>query len=234
MKTHVSQILAVLLLIVLVGLNQLFTTHALADPQTQASPSTEAAYRANNLGVALLEQFKYKEGADAFKRALQIDPKLALARINLAIALFNLPDLPGAQREAQAAIALAPNAPQPHYILGLIAKTQARADDAIAPFQQVLKIDPNDVGANVNLGQIYSGQKKYPEAIAAFRAAVNLTPSSAAAHRIAAEIPSPIDETPARGRCCDKRRRASTRHRAVSAALCGCARAIPRSRGRLD
>jgi Tfp pilus assembly protein PilF len=181
MKTHVSQILAVLLLIVLVGLNQLFTTHALADPQTQASPSTEAAYRANNLGVALLEQFKYKEGADAFKRALQIDPKLALARINLAIALFNLPDLPGAQREAQAAIALAPNAPQPHYILGLIAKTQARADDAIAPFQQVLKIDPNDVGANVNLGQIYSGQKKYPEAIAAFRVALAAEPYNSTA-----------------------------------------------------
>src|SRR6185369_12938960 len=73
---------------------------ALQNPTSQ--PSREDAYRANNLGVALLEQFKYKDGADAFKRALQIDPKLALARINLAIALFNLPDLPGAQREAQA------------------------------------------------------------------------------------------------------------------------------------
>ena len=148
--------------------------------QTQAS-SREDAYRANNLGVALLEQFKYKEGADAFKRALQIDPKLALARINLAIALYNVPDLVGAQREAQAALALAPNAPQPHYILGLIAKTQARADDAIGPFQQVLKFDPNDVGANVNLGQIYSQQRKYVEAIAAFRTAVAAEPYNATA-----------------------------------------------------
>src|SRR5262245_33071062 len=145
------------------------------------SHSREDAYRANNLGVALLEQFKYKDGADAFKRALQLDPKLALARINLAIALFNVPDLPGSQREAQAAIALAPNAPQPHYILGLIAKTQARPDDAVAPFQQVLKIDPNDVGANVNLGQIFSTQKKFAEAIAAFRVALAAEPYNATA-----------------------------------------------------
>src|SRR4030095_4726513 len=152
---------------------------ALQNPAPQLS--REDAYRANNLGVALLEQFKYKEGSDAFKRALQIDPKLALAKINLAIALYNVPDLPGAQREAQSAIALAPNSPQPHYILGLIAKTQARMDDAIGPFQQVLKIDPNDVGANVNLGQIYSQQRKYPEALTLFRTALAAEPYNSTA-----------------------------------------------------
>ena len=156
--------------------------HSSAEYQTpNPAASREEAYRANNLGVALLEQFKYKEAADAFKRALQIDSKLALARINLSIALFNVPDLPGSQREAQAAIALAPNAPQPHYILGLIAKSQARPDDAVAPFQQVLKIDPNDVGANVNLGQIYSTQRKFPEAIALFRVAIAAEPYNATA-----------------------------------------------------
>ena len=38
----------------------------------------EDAYRANNLGVALLEQFKHKEAADAFRRALQLDPGLVV------------------------------------------------------------------------------------------------------------------------------------------------------------
>ena len=153
-----------------------------AELQTQSGVATrEDAYRANNIGVALLEQFKYKEGADAFRRALQIDPKLNLAHINLCIALYNIPDLAGASSQAQKATTLAPNAPQPYYIIGLIAKTQSRAEEAVSAFQRVLKIDPNDVGTNINLGQIYSQQRKYPEAIAAFRLALAAEPYNATA-----------------------------------------------------
>ncbi|HYV14293.1 MAG TPA: FG-GAP-like repeat-containing protein [Pyrinomonadaceae bacterium] len=141
----------------------------------------EDAYRANNLGVALLEQFKHKEAADAFRRALQLDPGLVLARINLGIALFNIPDLPAAQKELLAASAAAPSAPQPHYLLGLAAKTQNKPEEAIASFQKVLRVDPNDVGANVNLGQLYSQLRKYTEAIAALRLAVAAEPYNATA-----------------------------------------------------
>ncbi len=157
---------------------------SLAHRQTQTRPaltSRENAYRANNVGVALLEQFKHKEGAEAFKNALKIDPTLNLAHINLSIALFNVPDLPAAQRQAQIAATLAPEAPQPYYILGLIAKLQNKPDEALAAFQRVLKIDPNDVGTNINVGQIYSQQRKYPEAIAAFRLALAAEPYNATA-----------------------------------------------------
>src|SRR5215217_3771299 len=163
----------------------ILTTCFLTTAHLQNEPSKpnarEDAYRANNLGVALLEQFKHKEAADAFRRALQLDPGLVLARINLGIALFNIPDLPAAQKELQAAIAAAPSAPQPHYLLGLAAKTQNRPEEAIASFQKVLRVDPNDVGANVNIGQLYSQQRKYPEAIAALRLAVAAEPYNATA-----------------------------------------------------
>jgi hypothetical protein len=39
----------------------------------------EAAYRANNIGVALLEQYKPKDAAESFQRALTIDLGLRLA-----------------------------------------------------------------------------------------------------------------------------------------------------------
>jgi tetratricopeptide (TPR) repeat protein len=166
----------------------LFTAASLIKPTSahrqnapQKIASREDAYRANNQGVALLEQFKYKEAADAFKRALQLAPDLALARINLGIALYNVPDLVAAQRELQAAAALAPSAPQPPYLLGLAAKTQNRPEEGIAYFQKVLRIDSNDVGANVNLGQLYAQQRKYAEAIAALRNAVAAEPYNATA-----------------------------------------------------
>src|ERR1044072_5375999 len=156
------------------------TSAQLQNDQTKPN-AREEAYRANNIGVALLEQFKHKEAADAFRRALQLEPSLALARINLGIALFNMPDLPAAQKELQAAIVAAPTAPQPHYVLGLAAKTQNRTEEALAAFQKVLRIDPNDVGANVNLGQLYAQQRKYPEAIAVLRTAVTMEPYNATA-----------------------------------------------------
>ena len=139
-------------------------------------PAREEAYRANNIGVALLEQYKHKEAAEAFRRALQLDPGLVVARINLGIALFNMPDLPAAQRELQSAATAAPNAPQPHYVLGLLAKTENKPAEAIAAFQKVLAIDPQDVGANVNLGQLYTQQRKYAEAIAVLRTGLAAEP----------------------------------------------------------
>jgi Flp pilus assembly protein TadD len=180
-----NRLFFVLFTLALVGflLSILLTTHSSASHPPQGTPvsALESAYRDNNIGVALLEQFKYKEAAEAFRNALKKNPKLSLARINLGIALFNVPDLPAAQREAQAALTLAPEALQPYYILGLIAKTQSRTEEALSSFQRVLKIDPNDVGSNINVGQIYSQQRKYPEAIAAFRLALAAEPYNATA-----------------------------------------------------
>ena len=168
--------------LLLLGLSLSVLTISAHRQSEQAKPNArEDAYRANNIGVALLEQFKHKEAADAFRRALQLQPDLALARINLGIALFNVPDLPAAQKELQAASTLAPSAPQPPYLLGLLAKTQNRPEEAIAAFQKVLRIDPNDVAANINLGQLFAQQRKYTEAIAVLRTAITAEPYNATA-----------------------------------------------------
>ncbi len=143
--------------------------------------SREDGYRANNIGVALLEQFKYSEGAGEFRRALGLEPSLAIARVNLAIALYNTPDVEGAAREIKAAALLLPNSPQVHYLLGLIARSQNRIPEAISAFQQVLKIDPRDPGTNINLGQLLTQQRKYPEAITALREALSSEPYSVTA-----------------------------------------------------
>jgi tetratricopeptide (TPR) repeat protein len=148
----------------------------LASAQGGGKSAREEAYRANNLGVALLEQFKPKDAAGQFGRAVKLDPSLALPRINLAIALYNVPDVEGARGEAEAAAKFAPGAPQPQYVLGLIAKQQGRVEDALASFARVLTIDPRDVGANVQMGQLLAQQRKYDEASAAFRVALEEEP----------------------------------------------------------
>ena len=157
----------------------IFFTAVVVHAQTPAT--REAAYRANNRGVALLEQYKYKEGAEEFRRALATAPDMFLPRVNLAIALYNVPDLEAAQREAEAAFKLKPDSPQAHYILGLIAKSQTRTEDALKEFQQVLTLDPTDTGANINAGQLYAQARQYDKATANFRLAVAAEPYNTSA-----------------------------------------------------
>ena len=140
---------------------------AVSGAEQSASEKREAAFRENNLGVALLEQYKAREAAESFNRALEIKPDLLIARINLSIALYYLSDISGAKREAEKAVVVDRNEPHPNYILGLIARGQNRFADAIADFERVLQIDGADVGSNINIGQIFVQQKNYAAAIAA-------------------------------------------------------------------
>jgi tetratricopeptide (TPR) repeat protein len=136
----------------------------------------EAAYRANNVGVALLEQYRFAEAVEALRKSVALDPKFATARINLGIGLFYLPDLAASRQEMEAALGLAPAALQPHYILGLIARQENRLEDAQASFAKVLATDSRDVGANVNLSQVFLQQRKYADAIPLLETAVAAEP----------------------------------------------------------
>jgi cytochrome c-type biogenesis protein CcmH/NrfG len=136
----------------------------------------EAAWRENNLGVALLEQFRFTDAAEAFRRALGKDHSLLAARINLAIAHLYVPDIPAAKQAAEEALRVAPDAPQPNYILALIARSEGRAEEALPYVRKVLEKDPKDLGANVTLGQVYLQTRQFEEAAAAFRVAVAAEP----------------------------------------------------------
>ena len=71
-------------------------------------------------GVALLEQFRFADAVGAFGRALEKDPSLLAARINLAIAHLYVPDIPAAKQAAEEALKAAPRRapaelpPRPH------------------------------------------------------------------------------------------------------------------------
>ena len=62
---------------------------------------SEDAYRANNRGVSLLEQFKPDDAEKEFRRALTLKNDFKLATINLAIALFNSKELDEAKQTAR-------------------------------------------------------------------------------------------------------------------------------------
>jgi Tfp pilus assembly protein PilF len=152
-----------------------------ASPAPASSPARETAYRENNLGVALLEQFRFADAAEAFERALQKDPTLLLAKVNLAIAYLYVPDHDAARKVAEAALSEQPDSPQLNYVLGLIARGEGRAEDAVPYLKKVLARDPRDVGANLTLGQVYLQLREYDEAVSLFQTAVAAEPYNVSA-----------------------------------------------------
>ena len=158
------------------------TQTAAPGPSAAAQVATrESAYRANNIGVARLEQYDFPAAIEAFRRALTIDPALALARLNLGIALFYGGEPDAARKELEAAKAALPDRPQPDYVLGLIARASDRVDDAVSAFTRVRELDPSDVGAAINLGQLLVQQRRFAEAIKLLRPAVEAEPFNATA-----------------------------------------------------
>ena len=149
--------------------------------QGTAAPQREAAYRANNRGVAQMEQDSYADAASAFREALTADPGLRLARINLPIALYYAGQLPEATQAANDARRDAPDAPQPPYMLGLIARAQGQPQAAVEAFTRVVMLDPSDVGSRLNLAMIRLTQGQYQEVITLCRAVLADEPYNATA-----------------------------------------------------
>ena len=152
--------------------------HASAAQETTraADARLEDAYRLNNLGVAQLEQYDYEAAAATFAKALERVPTLQLARVNLAIALFHAGKLAEAELAAGQARDANPALPQPHYVIGLVAREDNRPEDATKAFERVLSLDPDDLGTRINLGQLYVRQQRFEEAVTLLRGAVDAEP----------------------------------------------------------
>jgi tetratricopeptide (TPR) repeat protein len=152
-----------------------------AQPPSPARDLRERAWQANNVGVAYLEQFNYEKAATQFEAALAIDPALVPARVNLAIAHLYAPDLPEALKAAQAAAASPAAPPHADFVLGLVARSENREEDALAAFRRVLQADPDDVASLVNLGQLLLQRREYAEAVPVLARAVDLEPYNVSA-----------------------------------------------------
>ncbi|HEY3242247.1 MAG TPA: tetratricopeptide repeat protein, partial [Phycisphaerae bacterium] len=76
-------------------------------------------------------------------------------------------------------IALAPNAPLPHYGLGTVLKEQRRFNDAAAEYMAALQLKPDYADAHNNLGLALAGLGRNDEAIDHYRQAVRIKPDHA-------------------------------------------------------
>ena len=89
-----------------------------------------------------------------------------------------------ADKDARAATELNPDLAQAHMLMGVICIAAERYDDALAEFDEVLRIDPLADNAWVNIAHVYRLQGKFDKALQAVNEALKVNPQSIGAARL--------------------------------------------------
>src|SRR5882757_11491306 len=168
-------------LIAAIGLAGLGILAAMTQKPATPSANPAEAARLNNLGAAYMNQQLFEKGLKCFQQAAELDPKLAIARLNEGIAYLNLQKVDEAKAALEAALKQDPKNPNAWYNLGLFAKNTGDAQAAIDAFHQVVEFDPNDADTWYFLGSAYVQAKQFAQAIESFQHALQLNPLHASA-----------------------------------------------------
>ncbi len=130
----------------------------------------------NNIGNAKAGLGDHAGAVEVLRRAVEIDPKAAPTRLNLASALVAL----GRDDEAEAVLRKAaedfPADSHAPYQLYALCKTRLKQKEAVAAIEDAAARDPNVAGMQLKLAIEYGVERRVGDAERAFRRAIELNP----------------------------------------------------------
>ncbi len=143
---------------------------------TSLQPTNAEAF--DRLGVAMVARGIFNADAEnAFRRALELDPKFVVAKVHLARVLRHMNRFSEADPLYNSAIEQARDAST----LVLIAdamQTEQRWNDSEPVLNRALQLDAKNPGALFLLGRVMTVNKRYAEAESAFKRAGEINPKS--------------------------------------------------------
>lgn len=130
------------------------------------------------LGVIALRANKPEQAVAIFKRATELDPRIARLHLNLGTARQRLGRWEEALASYERAIALKPSLVDAHINRGAALAEAGRLEAAIAAYDQALAVQPGHAGAMLDRAIVLRRLGRVVEAIAGFDAVVALEPES--------------------------------------------------------
>ena len=131
----------------------------------------------------VLEKSKPAEAVQAFDEAAKLQARDAEPHLSAGAILERQNNLAGAEREYNAALALAPNSADALVGLANIYMQSKRLPQAETALRQYLAVEPKNGAAHVQLGRILEAQGKHAEATAELQQGLQLAPDNANAQR---------------------------------------------------
>lgn len=148
-----------------------------ADKAVAAGATSADAHEAR--GEALLALGRNDEAATAFRKALELDPKMNVARVRLASALLAQGHAAQAVAEARKATEADAKSAQAFAVLGLalLAENKANWSDAIAQAQNGRFLNERDPWVQVAVGKVFEGGDNLDQAAMAYKKALETDPA---------------------------------------------------------
>ena len=121
-----------------------------------------------------LEEKSAGEAMEAYRKALEMDPSVCEAHINLGRLYHNAGMLKQSEQHYRAALELAPDDATPHFNLALLLEDLKRPAEAARSYEAALEKDPAFADAHYNLGLVLDALGKKKEAFSHLRTARHL------------------------------------------------------------
>jgi len=131
------------------------------DPPGIAGSAADAWYER----AVLLEAEAPAEAAEAYRRALQLDPMHADAHVNLGRLLHEDGALALAEAHYRNAMAAEPGNERAWYNLGVALEDQGNPDAAVEAYEEALRLDPDLGMAHFNLSRLFEVAQRPSDAL---------------------------------------------------------------------
>ncbi len=121
-------------------------------PGARARSAYDLYMRASTLDE---DPASYDEAEALYKKAIDLDPQLAIAYTNLGNIRFRRGDEPGAEKLYRRALEFDARQPEAHYNLGYVMLERGFSSRAVTYFEDAIKSDPRFADAHFNLAMAY-------------------------------------------------------------------------------
>src|SRR5919108_2001260 len=155
-----------------------------ADPlRDELRASDRSAANHLEWGVQLEQVGRVDDAIAETEKALELDPALVKARVNLLILYAKTGNAQKAEEQYKALVASNPDVfPDAYYNYGVLLRNQGKFDEAEQAFRKTVALAPTNDAAHDNLGYLLERKGKLEEAANEYKKAIEANPMSRQAH----------------------------------------------------
>ena len=133
-------------------------------------------------GVEARDSGHRAEAIRLHRRAVEEDPTLSQAHVNLVILYGTEGRAADAERQYREAAESGAESAELHYNFGVVAYSGGQPAVAKRAFRDALTMNPEHALANHNMGQMHEEEGRFAEAMASYRRALEAQPAHALSH----------------------------------------------------